>query len=83
MLTEEQKAEIELLESAYGSNLFTLVDSSSPDNLTYILNLSYFDAKIQFWLSPLPDVPIRFIIDSIYSNPILIELKLNLFRYFY
>lgn len=74
MLSEEQQAEIELLESAFG-DLFSLVDNNL-NNLTFTIKLSYLEAKIQYWL-PLnfPNEPLRFTIDTIHSGPILIELK--------
>ena len=74
MLNEERQAEIELLESAFG-DLFSLVDKNI-NNLTFTLKLSYFEAKIQYWLPPnFPNESLRFTIDTIHSGPIIVELK--------
>lgn len=81
---EEQQAEIELLEAAFGSS-FQLLNNNNYDDgdcnklISYIIKLNDFKCSIQFWLPiQFPKVPLIYSIintDQLISNSLIAKIK--------
>jgi len=74
---EEQQAEVELLEAAFGSSFQLVADDSSL--ISYIIQLCDYKCSIQFWLPiQFPRVPLMYSImstDRLISSSLLVKIK--------
>ena len=85
---EEQQAEVELLEAAFGSS-FQLLNNNNDDDkispktiISYMIKLNDYKCSIQFWLPiQFPKVPLIYSIintDQLISNSLIVKIKVLL-----
>lgn len=82
---EEQQAEIELLEAAFGSSFQLLNNNDNYDDgdynklISYMIKLNDCKCSIQFWLPiQYPKVPLMYSIintDQLISNSLIVKIK--------